>query len=191
MAIKVETVKLSEIHKLEDNPRKISKDDFERLKKSLKEFPEMLDVREIVVDENGTILGGNQRYEALKANGVTEAVVKRVTGWSEERKREFVIRDNVINGEWDNKILADKWDQDELLEFGMFDVKEGIKDEKEIKEKPPRIISSFITFDYADEVEQPISEEIAQKLMEKMLGYRQIHGSYDGFWNERIGRDDF
>ena len=117
MSVKIETVKLSEIHKLANNPRHIKKDDFDRLKQSLKNFPEMLEAREIVVDENGTILGGNQRYEALKANGITETTVKRVEGWSEEKKREFVIRDNVANGEWDMDVLANEWSDEPLGEW--------------------------------------------------------------------------
>ena len=142
MSVKIETVKLSEIHKLANNPRHIKKDDFDRLKQSLKDFPEMLEAREIVVDENGTILGGNQRYEALKANGITETTVKRVEGWSEEKKREFVIRDNVANGEWDMDVLANEWSDEPLGEWGVdlggfdmdFDDVEGNQD-REVSDK--------------------------------------------------------
>ena len=119
MKTEILKVNLSELKEYHSNPRQIKKDDFARLKKSIKEFPEMLEVREIVVDENNEILGGNQRYKALKANGETEATVKRITGWTEEQKRQFVIRDNVQNGEWDTDILANEWSDEPLGDWGV------------------------------------------------------------------------
>lgn len=119
--IKVETIEmnLSDIAEYKSNPRTISKKDFATLKKSLKDFPSMLDVREIVVDENGVILGGNQRYKGLMALGKTKVKVKRVSGWTDEQKREFVIKDNIANGDWDNDKLANEWDKDKLAEWGL------------------------------------------------------------------------
>lgn len=119
--VKVETIEmnLSDIAEYKSNPRTISKKDFAVLKKSLKDFPSMLDVREIVVDENGVILGGNQRYKGLMALGKTKVKVKRVSGWTDEQKREFVIKDNIANGDWDNDRLANEWDKDKLAEWGL------------------------------------------------------------------------
>ena len=119
--VKIETIEMdmSEIAEYKSNPRTISKKDFAILKKSLKEFPSMLDVREIVVDENGVILGGNQRYKALQAMGKAKVKVKRVTGWTDEEKREFVIKDNIANGAWDNDKLANEWDKAKLEEWGL------------------------------------------------------------------------
>lgn len=119
--IKVETIEmnLSDIAEYKSNPRTISKKDFATLKKSLKDFPSMLDVREIVVDENGVILGVNQRYKGLMALGKTKVKVKRVSGWTDEQKREFVIKDNIANGDWDNDKLANEWDKDKLAEWGL------------------------------------------------------------------------
>lgn len=119
--VKVETIEMniSDIAEYKSNPRTISKKDFAVLKKSLKDFPSMLDVREIVVDENGVILGGNQRYKALQAMGKTKVKVKKVTGWSDEEKREFVIKDNIANGAWDNDKLANEWDKNKLEEWGL------------------------------------------------------------------------
>lgn len=119
--VKVETIEmnLSDIAEYKSNPRTISKKDFAILKKSLKDFPSMLDVREIVVDENGVILGGNQRYKGLMALGKTKVKVKKVTGWTDEEKREFVIKDNIANGAWDNDKLANEWDKDKLEEWGL------------------------------------------------------------------------
>ncbi len=115
--IEIKTIKLSELHPTKNNPRKITKEDLEQLQKNVRDFPEMLDVREIVVDENMRILGGHQRVKALKANGETEATVKIIKNWTEKQKERFVIQDNVQNGEWDEEILLD-WDQDLLKEIG-------------------------------------------------------------------------
>ena len=119
--IKVETIEmdLADIAEYKSNPRTISKKDFDVLKRSLKDFPSMLEVREIVVDENGVILGGNQRYKALQAMGKSKVKVKKVTGWTDEEKREFVIKDNIANGAWDNDKLANEWDKNKLEEWGL------------------------------------------------------------------------
>lgn len=119
--VKIETIEMdiADIAEYKSNPRTISKKDFATLKKSLKDFPSMLEVREIVVDENGVILGGNQRYKGLQALGKTKVKVKRVTGWTDEEKREFVIKDNIANGAWDNDKLANEWDKNKLEEWGL------------------------------------------------------------------------
>lgn len=119
--IKVETleVDIKDLTLTEKNPRTISKKDFDVLKKSLKDFPSMLKVREVVVDENNRVLGGHQRIKALQAQGKTKLVVKRVTGWTEEQKDEFLIKDNIANGDWDNDKLANEWDKDKLEEWGL------------------------------------------------------------------------
>jgi hypothetical protein len=89
------------------------------LVKSLKDFPEMLKLREIVVDETMTILGGNMRYLALQKAGEKEATAKVVTGLTPEQKREFVIKDNGGFGKWDYSILANVWDDLPLIEWGI------------------------------------------------------------------------
>lgn len=119
MKTSIKKMKLADLIPTENNPRQIKKDDFERLKKSVQSFPQMLDIREIVVDENNRILGGHQRVRALLANGETEVNVKVVEGLSEEEKREFVIRDNIQNGEWDFDVLANEWDDLPLDDWGI------------------------------------------------------------------------
>lgn len=119
MKTRIEKVKLDQLSETKNNPRQISKKDFAILKKSLTEFPEMQEIREIVVDENYTILGGHQRVKAMLANGQKEATVKVVEGLSEEQKRQFVIKDNISNGEWDMDILANEWDDEPLDEWGL------------------------------------------------------------------------
>ena len=101
MEIETKKVKLSELNPNPDNPRQISKADMAKLLKSLQEFPEMLQIREIVVDENMMILGGNMRYQALKAQKVKDCEIKQVAGLLEAQKKEFVIKDNSSFGQWD------------------------------------------------------------------------------------------
>ena len=90
----------------EQNPRKIDKEDLQKLQDSIQDFPKMLEVRPIVVDENGIILGGNMRYRACQALGMVEVPVTVVSGLSEDAKREFIVRDNINNGDWDWEMLA-------------------------------------------------------------------------------------
>lgn len=118
------------------NPRKINRRAYESLKKSLQDFPEMKQLREIVVDENLTILGGHQRIYALKELGYSDVTVKQVVGLTEKQKREFIIKDNTASGEWDSDIIANLWDIEEMEEWGMPAFKlAGMDDEKEKKPK--------------------------------------------------------
>lgn len=119
MKTTIKEVELKSLTETKHNPRQISKKDFDTLKKSLKEFPEMQEIREIVVDENMTILGGHQRVKAMMANGQKTATVKIVEGLTDKQKREFIIKDNIQNGEWDMDILANEWDEETLDEWGL------------------------------------------------------------------------
>lgn len=119
--VKIEVLELdlNDLTLSQKNPRTISKKDFNVLKRSIKDFPSMLEVREIVVDEKNRVLGGHQRIKALQAQGKTKVKVKRVTGWTEEQKDEFMIKDNIANGDWDNDKLANEWDKNKLEEWGL------------------------------------------------------------------------
>jgi len=112
-------MKLSEIKPNPKNPRVIKDDKFKKLKKSIQDFPQMLELREIVVDENMVILGGNMRYKALLDLGITEAPVKVAKGLTEAQKDEFIAKDNIGFGEWDWDLLANEWDTDLLVDWGL------------------------------------------------------------------------
>lgn len=112
-------IKVSEINPNDENPRYISKDKFQKLVKSIKDFPEMLEKRPLVVDENMIVLGGNMRLKALKEAGIKETYVDIAEGWTDEQKKEFIIKDNVGFGEWDWDILANEWNIDELENWGL------------------------------------------------------------------------
>ena len=131
-------VKLSLIKSNKDNPRLIKDDKFKKLVKSIKDFPEMLKLRPIVVDEDMTILGGNMRYKACVQAGLTEVPIKIAKGLTEDQKKEFTVKDNVGFGEWDWDMLGNEWDNVKLGEWGM-DVWHPEEDIKEILEFNERI----------------------------------------------------
>jgi len=138
MEIEQKIVNITEIKENKDNPRKISKSQLERLKVSLQKFPEMLSIREIIVDENMTILGGNMRYRALKELGEKTIPVRIVTGLSDAQKKEFIIKDNNNYGEWDIDLLQ-TWDIDLLKEWDL-----NLMDFNIIERKTGKIKEEFI-----------------------------------------------
>ena len=112
-------IKLNKIKSNPNNPRIIKDVKFKKLVTSIKEFPEMLEKRPIVVDENLIVLGGNMRTKACKEAGLKEVWVDIVDNWSEEQKKEFIIKDNSGFGEWDWDVLANEWDVDKLNDWGL------------------------------------------------------------------------
>ena len=117
--VKIEKIPLSKIKPNPDNPRTITKKEMNQLIQSLRDFPEMLQLREIIIDETMMILGGNMRYAALKKLRETECVAKIVTGLTEEQKREFVVKDNGSWGQWDFDALANTWSELPLVNWGI------------------------------------------------------------------------
>jgi ParB-like chromosome segregation protein Spo0J len=127
----IEKVKIGEVKMNPNNPRIIKDDKFKKLVKSIKEFPEMLEVRPIVVDDDGIVLGGNMRLKACKEAGLEEISIIRFNDLSEERKKEFIVKDNVGYGEWDWEIINSddsEWDINLLEKWGL-DVKKKKKDD--------------------------------------------------------------
>lgn len=119
MKSKTELVKVTDLTPNPDNPRGISEDKFQKLVQSVKDFPKMMEARPLVVDEDGLILGGNMRYRAALELKWTEVPVIRVAGYSDEEKKQFVIKDNVSFGAWDWDLLANEWPNSELTEWGL------------------------------------------------------------------------
>lgn len=119
MQVEVKTLKLSKVKLNPDNPRRISERDMDRLVKSLREFPDMMKLREIVVDETMTVIGGNMRVLALRKMGIQEATAKICKGLTPEQKREFVIKDNAAFGSWSMEDLANSWSDLPLADWGV------------------------------------------------------------------------
>jgi ParB-like chromosome segregation protein Spo0J len=104
------------------NPRTIKDERFEKLKKSIQDFPDMLNKRPLVcfTDTDGkfVVLGGNMRLKAAKDLGLKELPIILADEWTEEQKAEFLIKDNVGFGEWDWNELNTDWDTEQLNEWG-------------------------------------------------------------------------
>lgn len=117
--IKTEIVKISEIKQNPNNPRLIKDEKFEKLVNSIKEFPKMLEIRPIVVNDDMIVLGGNMRLKACKEAGLKEVPIIKASDLTEEQQREFIIKDNVGFGEWDWGMIANEWDADKVIEWGL------------------------------------------------------------------------
>ena len=115
----IEYKKLSTIHLNPENPRLIKDEAFKKLCKSIQEFPRMLELRPIVVDDLGEILAGNQRYRACKELGIKEVPVLLASDLTDEQKQEFIVKDNSHFGEWDFNMLSTHFDSDILEEWGL------------------------------------------------------------------------
>jgi hypothetical protein len=124
-------VKISKVKGNPSNPRIIKNDKFKKLVKSIKEFPEMLKLRPIVVDENMMVLGGNMRLKASKEAGLSEVWIDIAEGLTEEQKKEFIVKDNVGFGEWDWDMLGNEWNTIKITEWGL-DVWENQDDKNEL-----------------------------------------------------------
>lgn len=118
-SIKTVLVSVSEIHKNPQNPRIIKDSAFKKLVQSVQDFPEMLQIRPIVVNAEMIILGGNMRFEACKSAGLKQVPVIIADNLTPEQEREFTIKDNVSGGEWDWELLASEWDEKELEDWGL------------------------------------------------------------------------
>lgn len=120
-------VNISEIKPNDNNPRFITDAKFKKLVKSIKDFPEMLETRPLVIDEDFIVLGGNMRLKALKSAGVFEVPVYQVKGWTKQKKQEFIIKDNIGYGQWDWDSLSNGWDENLLNDWAL-DIPEFNKD---------------------------------------------------------------
>jgi len=140
-------VKISKVKGNPSNPRIIKNDKFKKLVKSIQEFPEMLKLRPIVVDEDMMVLGGNMRLKASKEAGLSEVWIDIAEGLTDEQKKEFIVKDNVGFGEWEWDMLANEWDSVQLAEWGLDvweneddKVTEGLIDDDEIPEVKESIV---------------------------------------------------
>ena len=123
-------MKLSEIKSNPNNPRIIKDDKFHKLVNSIKDFPQMMELRPIVIDENNIVLGGNMRLKALKELKYTEIAdewIKRASELTESEKQQFIIKDNVGFGDWDWELLTNEWNSEELESWGLdLEIEEAI-----------------------------------------------------------------
>lgn len=151
-------MKLKDIKPNPNNPRVLRDEKFAKLKQSIQEFPKMLSLRPIVIDENNVVLGGNMRLRALQDLGYTEiddTCVKYAKDLTEEEKQRFIIADNVAFGEWDWDTLANDWEVEQLSDWGLnipqfsnsnyFDVDE--KNENHLNNSPKASDNDYSIFE--------------------------------------------
>lgn len=114
----IKKVKIAEVKPNPNNPRLIKDDKFRKLVKSIQEFPDMLNVRPIVVNKDMIVLGGNMRLKAIKEAGYKDVAVQ-IVDWTEDQQKEFIVKDNASFGEWNWDDLANNWDEEKLVEWGV------------------------------------------------------------------------
>ena len=189
----MELVKISKVKPNETNPRFIKDSKFKKLVKSIKEFPEMLKLRPIVVNKDMVVLGGNMRLKACKEAGLKDVWILKADNLTEEQQKEFIVKDNVGFGEWDWDILANEWDVDLLEEWGLEINIDNVIDELEEDDdiELPQSVQLEPPKEYILIMAEPNSvdwEELKEKLKLKMVrrgGYKKGSG-FDAVSLERV-----
>ncbi len=147
----IQKVKLSDIKSNPNNPRIIKDDKFKKLVKSIQEFPKMLEIRPIVVNQDMIVLGGNMRLKASKEAGMKEVFIVKADDLTEEEQKQFIIKDNVGFGEWDWDMIANEWDAEEVEEWGLdipeFSIKEELEAEEDDYEMPDEVQTDIVLGD--------------------------------------------
>lgn len=159
--------------------------------------------RSILLDKDNNIIAGNGIIEAAGSVGLEKIKVVETTGdeivavkrtdisLNSKKGRKMALADNATSKadlEWDFENIISELEPEEAKEWGVEEIKTGLDSEKEVENREPSITSSFITFDYSDEIELKITNETAENLMSDMIRYRDEHGNYNGFWDERLKR---
>lgn len=172
------------------NPRVIKKDSFERLKKSIQDFPDMMKLRPIVIDEDNIVLGGNMRFKACSELGIETVSVIKVIGLTEEQKKEFVVKDNKSFGDWDWEMLSSDWDVQDLNDWGFGDWKPkqvDLKDEGVFKKvfdatkNEDAIFPVIPKFDEKQELLIIVSEsEVDSNWLRERLGMQKMSSYKSG-----------
>ena len=172
--------KISAIKRNPNNPRILKDDKFAKLTQSIKDFPQMLDIRPIVVNDDMVVLGGNMRLKACKEAGLKEVPVIKVSDLTEEQQREFIIKDNVGFGEWDWDLLANDWDADLLDEWGLefgFDLNADEFDDEFSLEDGDKEPFQQMTFTLADEQAERVKAILADVKQTDGYKYTETFGN--------------
>lgn len=171
------TIKLSDLKPNTNNPRFIRDEKFKKLVKSIQEFPQMLELRPIIVDADYTILGGNMRYMACKDLRIAEVPVIVADELTEEQALEFIIKDNVGFGEWEWDTLANEWDAVQLVEWGL-DVWTQSTELNELMESDLDLTEDFDPIGESEGMQRVVfifdgSEEAESYLSSKKIEYKK------------------
>ena len=157
-----------QIEGLPANPRQWTKEDIDKIAKSLRETPELFEARPIIVIPHGekyVILGGNLRYEGSCRNldpldKVPVAILP--TDTSIDKMKEIIVKDNGSFGSWDYDALANLWDDLPLLEWGVpvWDTEDPDDNGDEPEGKGERDLWIKLSFDDAREIQAFLDNEL-------------------------------
>ena len=176
----ITTAKISEVKANPNNPRIIKDNKFKKLVQSIKDFPEMLKLRPIVVNGDMVVLGGNMRLKACKEAGLKEVPIIKAEDLTEDQQREFIIKDNVGFGDWDWDELANTWNSVELEDWGL-DSWQNMDDIETTDEftLPSGDKEPFqqMTFTLADEQAEQIKNAIADIKQTEEYKYAETMGN--------------
>jgi hypothetical protein len=163
-----------------NNPRVIKDDKFKKLVQSIKDLPEMAEVRPVVVNTDMVVLGGNMRLKAMREAGWKDVPIQ-VVDWDEDKQRQFIIKDNVSGGEWDWEMLANEWDTEELQEWGLdlpgFDLDANGLGEDFTLPNGDKAPFQQMTFTLADEQAEQIKNAIAEIKQTEEYKYAETMGN--------------
>ena len=163
-----------------NNPRVIKDDKFKKLVQSIKDLPEMAEVRPVVVNTDMVVLGGNMRLKAMREAGWKEVPI-HIVDWDEDKQRQFIIKDNVSGGEWDWEMLANEWDTEELQEWGLdlpgFDLNANELGEDFTLPDGDKAPFQQMTFTLADEQAEQIKNAIEDIKQTEEYKYAETMGN--------------
>jgi hypothetical protein len=181
----IKEINIKEIKSNPNNPRVLKDEKFKKLVQSLKDFPEMANVRPIVVNTDMIVLGGNMRLRAMQEAGWKKAPVQ-IVDWSIEKQNEFIIKDNVGFGEWDWDVLANEWNEEELENWGL-DL--PILDEKELKENGEINFSTELDFE-SNYIVLKFNKDIDFLQIEQILELESVYSKRKNGkpWSKGVGR---
>ena len=179
--MKTEIVNIKLVKSNPNNPRIIKDDKFNKLVASIKEFPKMLEIRPIVVNDDMIVLGGNMRLKACNAAGLKEVPIIKASNLTEQEQKQFIIKDNVSGGEWDWNMLANEWDAEELdawgLDVGGFDLNSDELGEEFSLPDGDKASFQQMTFILADEQAEQIKNAITDIKKTEEYKYAETMGN--------------
>jgi hypothetical protein len=179
--MKTELVSIKLVKSNPNNPRIIKDDKFAKLVASIKEFPKMLEIRPIVVNDDMIVLGGNMRLKACIHAGLKEVPIIKVTDLTEQEQKQFIIKDNVSGGEWDWNMLANEWDVTELEDWGLsvggFDLNSDDLGEEFSLPDGDKAPFQQMTFTLADEQAEQIKNAIEDIKKTEEYKYAETMGN--------------
>lgn len=189
--------KIADIHPLPDNPRTIGPDDLERLKESIRNNPDYLEAHPLVLsDRTGEliVIDGNQRLRACLEMGMEEVPTALLSGLTEEREKEIIIRANVLNGKWDiDKLLA--WSPDDLMSWGVDgisfpqinDEPWDVDDTVNVLRSPSYEAGAQIKYLHFEGYKVPVTDVELETLKERARQYMEVNGVMVGFVKNLLG----